>query len=148
MKKMLIAVGVMYLCTMPGFAQDSMKSDSSMKQDSTMSGDNTAKKHHKGMGMNKEKTMTGCIEASGDEYMLKTKNGKSMELMSTEDLKPHVGHMVTVTGMKTMGTEKSEGGADKSKNMEAHFKVTKMEMVSETCTMGKKMDKKMDKMKM
>ena len=143
MKKMLIAVGVICLCTMSGFAQDSMKSDSSMKQDSSMSGDNMGKKHKKmGMGMGmKEKMMTGCIEASGDEYMLKMKNGKSMEIMSSEDLKPHVGHMVTVTGMKTMGTD------EKTKKMEKQFKVTKMDMVSETCTMGKKMGK-MDKMKM
>ena len=141
MKKMLIAVGVMYLCTMPGFAQDSMKSDSSMKHDSSMSGDNMGKKHKKmGMGM-KEKTMTGCIEASGDEYMLKMKNGKSMEIVSSDDLKPHVGHMVTVTGMKMMATD------EKTKKMEKEFKVTKMDMVSETCTMGKKMGK-MDKMKM
>ncbi len=139
MKKMIIATGVMFLCTMPGFAQDSMKSDSSMKQDSSMSGEKMGKKHK--MGMGKEKTMTGCIEASGDEYMLKMKNGKSMEIMSTDDLKPHVGHMVTVTGMKTMATD------DKTKKMEKMFKVSKMDMVSETCTMGKKMGK-MDKMKM
>jgi hypothetical protein len=94
----------------------------------------------------KETTVTGCIEQSGSEYMLKTKKGNA-ELETTEDLKPHVGHTVKVHGSWDKAADKSEaagGSHDTSaghqesaehKGMkEHHFKVSSVEMVSEQCT--------------
>ena len=44
--------------------------------------------------------MTGCIGEKDGKYMLMDKkHPDGVELMSSEDLKPHVGHKVTVTGM-------------------------------------------------
>ena len=96
----------------------------------------------------KEHTLQGCVQQSGDEFMLQTGKRKDVELMSTEDLKPHVGHTVKVTGMWDRTADKDEaagkgheghetaaGEATEHRGMkEHHFKVSKLEMVSESCT--------------
>lgn len=117
--------------------------------------------HHKGMAnMSGEKTLTGCVaqEQGENEFMLRTGSKRNIELETSEDLKPHVGHTVKVTGTWDLAADKSEakGGADAMghKDMEGkegaehkemgehkgmrehHFKVSKLEMVSETCKMG------------
>lgn len=108
--------------------------------------------HQKAAKSGKKMSMRGCIEQSGDEYMLKTKSAKNVELMSTEDLKPHVGHMVKVTGAWDKSMDKQHDTAEMDhtsmpngqakgdmkghmEGKEHHFKVSNMEMISETCTM-------------
>jgi hypothetical protein len=94
----------------------------------------------------KEVTLRGCVEQTGTEYMLKTEQKKNVELETSEDLKPHVGHTVKVSGSWDTAADKSEAqgtGHDASgehheaaehKGMkEHHFKVDKLEMVSEQC---------------
>jgi hypothetical protein len=96
----------------------------------------------------KEHTIQGCIQQSGDEFMLQTGKHKDIELISTGDLKAHVGHRVKVTGMWDRSADKSEaagqgheghesaaGEAAEHHGMkERHFKVSNVEMVSDTCT--------------
>jgi hypothetical protein len=95
----------------------------------------------------KEITLRGCVEQTGDEYMLKTRRMKNVELETSEDLKPHVGHMVKVTGSWDRAADKSEAAgtaheehgehheAVEHKGMkEHHFKVSKLEMLADTCT--------------
>jgi hypothetical protein len=111
-------------CSMSAFAQSGMSSDSSMQN-----------------GSSKSMSMTGCIAEKDGKYMLQTKkHPDGIQLMSSEDLKPHVGHAVTVMGtmqhMGASGGAMSSGSSDTgmSKGM-MQMNVTSMKMVSETCSM-------------
>jgi hypothetical protein len=135
MKKTLVCLAATSLFAIGSFAQTSGSS-------ATSSGtQTTTQESGKKSGAAKEKTLTGCV-AAGDEaneYVL-THGSKKVELVSKEDLKPHVGHTVKVTGNWT--TEAAEkqmsGGAEKSEHKEKagerHFKVDKVDMVSDSCT--------------
>jgi hypothetical protein len=138
MKKTLVCLAATSLFAISSFAQTSGSS-------ATSSGtQTTTQESSKKSGGAKEKTLTGCV-AAGDEaneYVL-THGSKKVELVSTEDLKPHVGHTVKVTGNWTSEAAEKQmsGGAEKGEHKEAagerHFKVDKVDMVSDTCTATK-----------
>jgi hypothetical protein len=121
---------------MSAMAQTGMSSDSSKKKD-RMSG--------------KTMSMTGCIAEKDGKYMMMNKqHPDGVQLMSSEDLKPHVGHKVKVTGMMesmsgdSMKSDDKMAGADNMKhdNMAMmDLKVTSMKMMSEQCDMSKMMSK-------
>ena len=82
-------------------------------------------------------TVTGCL-AQGDEakeFSIKDEAGKTYGLLGSSgvDLKPHLGHKVTVTGTPT----KRESGKHEAKTGQAeeseHLRVTDLKMVSTTC---------------
>lgn len=112
----------------------------------TYSGSTGAGQSSSQQGEKKEVTLRGCVEQAGSEYMLKTDKKKNVELITSEDLKPHVGHTVKVMGSWDTAADKSEaaGGAHEGtgghqesaehKGKEHHFKVSSLEMVSEQCT--------------
>lgn len=95
-----------------------------------------------------DKNITGCLSGPNAEgaYVLKTDKG-DVEVGSDSQLKEHVGHEVKLTGEyakpgAAMGeneaAEKKQSGAksgmgDKDKN-ERHFKVSKIEHISDSCT--------------
>jgi hypothetical protein len=118
-------------CSVSLFAQTAMSSDSSMKKSDSMG---------------KQMTMTGCVAEKDGNYVLKNKkHPDGVELMSSDDLKPHVGHKVSVTGMM-QGDSAMAGDKMSRDNMSKNsmakdgmamsgFKVTSMKMVSENCTM-------------
>jgi hypothetical protein len=93
----------------------------------------------------KEVTLSGCVQQMGDEFMLQTSQKKNVELETTEDLKPHVGHTVKVTGDWDKAADKNDAHAGSSTTgahneaaehqgaKEHHFKVSKIAMVSDTC---------------
>lgn len=114
-------------CSM--FAVAQMDSDSSMKKDN-MSG--------------KKMSMTGCIAEKDGKYMMVNKDHPDgVQLMSSEDLKPHVGHKVKVTGMMSEDSMKSD---DKKDNTMKHddmgmMNVSSMKMISDQCDMSKMMNK-------
>ncbi len=87
-----------------------------------------------------EKKMKGCIQSEGGQYMLQTKKGKDV-MLTGQDVSAHVGHEVTVHGMWAGGTSgmsnTSTGSASASGKS---FNVTSVDMISDTCSMGK--DKK------
>jgi hypothetical protein len=106
--------------------------------------------------MGKQMNMTGCVAEKDGKYILKDKkHPDGVELMSSDDLKPHVGHKVSVTGM--MQGDSAMAGDKMSKNNMSKdsmakdnmakdnmakdnmamsgFKVTSMKMVSEKCAM-------------
>jgi hypothetical protein len=118
-------------CSVSLFAQTSMSSDSSMKKSDSMG---------------KQMTMTGCVAEKDGKYILKDKkHPDGVELMSSDDLKPHVGHKVSVTGMmqgdSAMAGDKmskdnmSKDSMAKDNMAMSGFKVTSMKMVSEKCAM-------------
>ncbi len=116
----------------------------------------------KTMKKGKSVTMTGCVaEGSGGNYMLTNamkgdmkkdmKNDKNdkddmksmtYDLMGGQDMKPHVGHKVQVTGMMESSKMKS-GKMDKddmhkdavgtSGEMHGAIDVKSMKMISTTC---------------
>src|SRR5882724_1833543 len=112
-------------CSVSLFAQTGMSSDSSMKKSDSMG---------------KQMTMTGCVAEKDGKYMLKDKkHPDGVELMSSDDLKPHVGHKVSVTGMmqgdSAMAGDKiskdnmSKDSMSKDGMAMSGFKVTSMKMV-------------------
>jgi hypothetical protein len=143
MKKTLFCLAAACIFAVAGFAQTYGTSAPPSGTQATTDTQSTESK----AGAAKERTITGCVEASSEanEYMLKTHGNKKVELITTEDLKPHVGHTVKVSGnwsseaqeKHEMGGATAEKGEHKEAAGERHFKVDKLEMVSDTCTMGK-----------
>jgi len=97
--------------------------------------------------------MTGCIAARNGEFFLRSKGHHGpIELLSADDLTPHNGHEVTVTGTwankeavaeHEKNEEQKEGAAEKSNHArqergERHFQVAKLEMVADHCNMAAK----------
>jgi hypothetical protein len=116
-------------CSVTAMAQTGMSSDSSMKKSDQMG---------------KSTTMTGCVSEKDGKYMLTNKSHpKGVELMGQENMKAHVGHKISVTGMmEHMGkTEDNMTSNDKMSNMSMSkdnmsmmgFKVTGMKMISTQC---------------
>ena len=130
-KTMNTILMLMLACTISAMAQTSMSSDSSMKQDKKMG---------------KQMTMTGCIAEKDGKYMMMNKSHPDgVQLMSSEDMKPHVGHEMQATGMmeKMSGMSGDSGDSmksgDKMKDKDMgmmEMKVTGMKMMSEQCDMS------------
>ena len=99
----------------------------------------TAKPMHPGI------TVTGCLQKgdSADEFAIAGKDGKTWELRSkTVKLDEHVGHTVTVTGVRhheTKAEEAKEAKTEMKESKEAEAKeagdlrVTSLKMVSDSC---------------
>lgn len=124
----LIAMLVL-ACSVSVLAQTSTTSDS-MKKDS----------------MGKKMTMTGCISEKDGKYMLMDKkHPNGVELMSSEDLKPHVGHKMSVTGtmenQSSMGSDASNDSMKKDNMGMMGMKVDSMKMMSDHCAMPDSMMK-------
>jgi hypothetical protein len=81
-----------------------------------------------------EKKMKGCLKESGGQYMLETKNGKTIPL-SGEGLSAHVGHEVAVHGSWASGGDMSgmSGGSKSGMDHEKAFNVTSIDHLSDTC---------------
>ncbi len=89
---------------------------------------------------------------SNEQSGTQSKTPQAIELMTTQDLKSHIGHTVRVTGTMTYvatgsstTTTTPDRNSDSSQNtatagnsskMNRIMKVTDMQMVSETCTMN------------
>jgi hypothetical protein len=111
--------------------------------------------------MAKKMTIIGCISEKDGKYLLTNKEHPGgIELTSSEDLKPHVGHQVKVTGtpekapmmagdMKSDGKMKPDDAMKSGDGMKADdkmkhddmpmmaVKVTGLKMVSDHCAMEK-----------
>lgn len=122
--RMQLMVMFVLACSVAVVAQTGMSSDSSM---------------NKSGAMGKKMTMTGCVSEKDGKYMLTDKkHPDGLELMSSEDLKPHVGHKISVTGMMESamsGDSMAKDSTAKDSMAMSGFKVTSMKMVSDHCTM-------------
>jgi hypothetical protein len=90
-------------------------------------------------------TVTGCLQKgdSADEFAITGENGKTWELRSrTVKLAEHVGHTVTITGVRhheTKAEEAKEAKTETKESKEAEAKeagdlrVSNLKMVSDTC---------------
>ena len=110
-----------------------------------LQGQETAAPAKTGKPMHHKVTVTGCLQKgdSPDEFAITGENGKTWELRSkTVKLDEHVGHTVTVTGVRHHETKAEEAKEEKteakeSKQAEAKeagdLRVTSLKMVSESC---------------
>jgi len=90
-----------------------------------------------------EKKLKGCLRSEGSSYMLEEKKGKQVMLSGGQDLASHVGHTVVVHGSyagaaSAGASASSTGGASAAGEQ---FTVTKVDMVSSTCSEDKSKDK-------
>lgn len=93
----------------------------------------------------KESSMTGCLSGPNTEGAYLLKNGhyrRGMEVGGMDGLKAHVGHQVKLTGTwakegSEIGETEAKGEKGEKEANEKHFKVSKVDMVSETCAMPK-----------
>jgi hypothetical protein len=112
--------------------------------DMSSSGNQSAATETKG-----EKKLKGCIESEGGKYMLEDKHGKEVALTGSQDFASHVGHTMTVHGTFANGSDASASATSNS-GMSAsggqQFVVSKLDMVSESCTKekGKSKEKESD----
>jgi hypothetical protein len=101
--------------------------------------DETKKETHKNT-----RTVTGCMQKDGDEYMVTARDGSTWEVKSDSvALAKHVGHTVTVTGAVSNAAlhgakedtkaEAREHGIDKSSTEHGHMTVTNLKMVGSSC---------------
>ncbi|HXE91849.1 MAG TPA: hypothetical protein VNK82_12905 [Terriglobales bacterium] len=84
-----------------------------------------------------EKTLVGCLtgpDASGAYTLTNPAGNKPVQLVSTEDLKAHVGHQVKVSGQ----WEEAAAAGGKA---EKKWKADKVEMMSATCPTEKSQKK-------
>lgn len=90
-----------------------------------------------------EKKITGCIRSDNGKYVLESKLHKKVWLSGPEDFAPHAGHTVTLYGAYLNGSVTANGGQTRQKqssrgsanHQESNFQVSKVEMVSDTCTL-------------
>jgi hypothetical protein len=90
-------------------------------------------------------TVTGCLQKgdSADEFAITGANGKTWELRSsTVKLAEHIGHTVTITGMRHHETKAEEAKEQKTETKESKeaeakeagdLRVTSLKMVSDSC---------------
>jgi len=101
---------------------------------------NTARPKHS------EITVTGCLQKgdSADEFAITGENGKTWELRSggTVKLAEHVGHTVTIAGVRHHETKAEEAKEQKTEMKESKeeeekeagdLRVTSLKMVSDSC---------------
>jgi hypothetical protein len=90
-------------------------------------------------------TVTGCLQKgdSADEFAITGENGKTWELRSrTVKLAEHVGHTVTINGVRHHETKAEEAKEQKTETKESKeaeakeagdLRVTSLNMVSDSC---------------
>ena len=95
--------------------------------------------------MHPETTVTGCLQKgdSADEFAIAGEDGKTWELRSrTVKLGEHVGHTVTITGVRHQETRAEEAKEQKTETKESKeaeakeagdLRVTSLKMVSDSC---------------
>jgi hypothetical protein len=84
-------------------------------------------------------SITGCLLGSGGYYTLTDDSGKNYQLQGADSkLKPEVGHVVKVRGMKTEGSTGTESSPSTSgaSNVSGgtQFQVKSVTRVSDSCT--------------
>jgi hypothetical protein len=85
-----------------------------------------------------EHTMTGCLQkgATADTYVVQNTAGKGPKMIgivsSTDNLAPHVGHKIDITGTAVPAAE-AEKAKPAPPKADHYMKLTAVKMVSATC---------------
>ena len=86
----------------------------------------------------KEHTMTGCVQkgASADTFVLTNTEAKGPKTIgiveSKENLAPHVGHVIAITGTDVPAKE-AESAKSKPAKADHYMKVSSIKMVATSC---------------
>jgi hypothetical protein len=86
----------------------------------------------------KEHTMTGCVQkgTAADSFVLTNTDPKGPKTIgiveSKENLTPHVGHVIAITGT-AVPTKEAESAKPAPAKADHYMKVTSLKMVSTTC---------------
>jgi hypothetical protein len=86
----------------------------------------------------KEHSMTGCVQkgSSADTFVMANTEAKGPKMIgiveSKENLAPHVGHTITITGVDVPAKE-VESGKMKVDKADHYMRVSSLKMVSQTC---------------
>ena len=86
----------------------------------------------------KEHSMTGCVQkgSAADTFVIANSEPKGPKLIgiveSKENLAPHVGHKITITGVDVPNKE-AESGKTKLDKADHYMKVSSLKMVATTC---------------
>jgi len=117
----------------------------------TLAAQNVASKDAGAKPRHHRVAVTGCLQKSNEpgEFSITGEDGKAWDLRSSKvKLSKHVGHKVTVTGVryhepkaeeakeeKAETGERAEGGVKEAKEgEEGHLRVTGLKMISESCS--------------
>lgn len=89
-----------------------------------------------------ERKLKGCLRSQGGSLVLEEKKGKQVTLSGGQDLAAHVGHTVIVHGTFASAASAGAAGAGTPAGTGAsaggdQFTVSRVEMVSETCSAEK-----------
>jgi hypothetical protein len=134
-----VAVSLIQISTIQASAQSSSESPSHpMQQDSQPA--SLASSLDKS-----ERKITGCIRSENGKYVVESSLQKKVWLSGPEDLAPQVGHTVVLYGSYlNAGAPANRGKAGQKRPLESsanrqesNFQVSKVEMVSDTCTINK-----------
>jgi hypothetical protein len=83
-----------------------------------------------------EQKITGCIRAENGKFSLESKQHKKVWLSGAEDFAPHAGHSVVVYGKFVNNSDSPNGNARATSTKDgSNFEVTKMDMLSESCSL-------------
>lgn len=86
----------------------------------------------------KEHSMTGCVQkgTTADTFVVSNTEPKGPKMIgiveSKENLTPHVGHKITITGVDVPAKE-VESGKTKVDKADHYMKVSAIKMVAQTC---------------
>ena len=86
----------------------------------------------------KEHSMTGCLQkgSTAETFVITNSEPKGPKLIgiveSKENLAPHVGHKITITGVDVPAKE-AESGKTKPDKADHYMKVSAIKMVATTC---------------
>ena len=139
MKILMAILGCSSLaCCIVASAQTSRARDPQVKNGGMQNSDNTKAKSI---------TAVGCVGEKDGKYLLMNKQYPAgVELMSSDDMKTHVGHKVKVTGMMGNGsatdggmTSDNQAGGDAIGTMT--MEVASMKMMSGQCDVQSTMQK-------
>jgi hypothetical protein len=155
MKKVLCILTALFALSWASAQTGSSQGSSDQSSMSSSSQQQTKKGTKKGVKKG-ETTLTGCLSGPNAEGNYELQHGaKKVEVSSSEDLKPHVGHTVKLHGsyVKAAAMEKGEAGekgeaAEKSgmkeEKGERHFNATSIDHISDTCKGGAMGEHKMN----
>ena len=136
MRKLLVTLFALFVLALLSAAQTGGTDKDAQKSDKASGGDST---------------ITGCLSGPNSEGVYTLKSGKhDVEVGGLADLSKHVGHQVKLHGSWTKsgsalgekeeaaGKESKTGAKTEAKEEKGakHFRVSSVEMVSETCSVA------------
>ena len=113
-----------------GQGTSQMPDPSTQPQTSSQSPDMSGNRDSNASQAKGEKKLKGCIEAQGNQFVLRDKHGKDVVLSGSQDFASHVGHTVSIQGK--YASDSGSAGTSTAGSTD-QFMVSKLDMVSNKC---------------